>query len=61
VRVIDPPAATSFWLVNNEGNDRSAVIRFTYLLNAKNFSIRKEVGYEDEDQFFERNSFDWKR
>jgi len=42
-------------------NDRSAVIRFTYLLNAKSFSIRKEVRYEDEDQFFERNSFDWKR
>lgn len=42
-------------------NDRSAVIRFTYLLNAKSFSIRKEVRYEDEEQFFERNSFDWKR
>jgi len=42
-------------------NDRSAVIRFTYLLNAKSFSIRKEVRYEDEVQFFERNSFEWKR
>ena len=44
-----------------EDNDRSASIRFTYLLNAKSFSIQKEVRYEDEDQFFERNSFDWKR
>ena len=44
-----------------EDNNRSAVIRFTYLLNAKSFSIRKEVRYEGEDQFFERNNFDWKR
>ena len=42
-------------------NNRSASIRFTYSLNAKSFSIRKEVRYEDEDQFFERNGFDWKR
>jgi hypothetical protein len=44
-----------------EDNNRSASIRFTYLINAKRFSIRKEVRYEDEDQFFERNGFDWKR
>ena len=44
-----------------EDNNRSAVIRFTYSLNAKSFSIMKEVRYEDEDQFFERNRFDWKR
>jgi hypothetical protein len=44
-----------------EDNNRSAYIRFTYLLNAKSFSITKGVRYEDEDQFFERNGFDWKR
>ena len=44
-----------------EDNNRSASIRFTYSLNAKSLSIRKEVRYEDEDQFFERNGFDWKR
>lgn len=44
-----------------EDNNRSATIRFTYSLNAKSFSIKKEVRYENEDQFFERNGFDWKR
>jgi hypothetical protein len=44
-----------------EDNNRSASIRYTYSLNAKSFSIRKEVRYDDENQFFERNGFDWKR
>jgi len=44
-----------------EDNNRSASIRFTYSLQAKNFSIRKEVRYEDENQFFERNEYNWKR
>lgn len=44
-----------------EDNNRSASIRFTYSLNPKSFSIRKEVRYQDEDHFFERNGFDWKR
>jgi hypothetical protein len=44
-----------------EDNNRSATIRFTYSLNAESFSIRKEVRYEGESQFFERNGFDWKR
>jgi hypothetical protein len=44
-----------------QDNNRSASIRFTYSLDAKSFSIRKEVRYEGEDQFFERNGFDWKR
>lgn len=44
-----------------EDNNRSATIRFTYSLNAKTFSIRKEVRYDAEDQFFERNGYDWKR
>ena len=44
-----------------EDNNRSAAFRYTYLLNAKNFSIKKEVRYENEKQFFERNEFSWKR
>ena len=44
-----------------EDNNRKATFRYTYLLNAKSFSIRKEVRYEGEEQFFERNGFDWKR
>ena len=44
-----------------EDNNRPASIRYTYSLNAKSFSIKKEVRYADEDQFFERNGFDWKR
>lgn len=44
-----------------EDNNRGASFRFTYLLNAKSFSITKEVRYDNEDQFFERNRFDWKR
>ena len=44
-----------------EDNNRSATFRYTYTLNAKSFSIRKEVRYENENQFFERNGYDWKR
>lgn len=44
-----------------EDNNRSATFRFTYSLNAKSFSIKKEVRYVDEKQFFERNEYFWKR
>lgn len=44
-----------------EDNNRSASIRFTYSLSAGNFSIKKEVRYENENQFFERNEFRLKR
>ena len=44
-----------------EDNNRRAVMRFTYSLSAKSFSIKKEVRYEDENQFFERNEYSWKR
>lgn len=44
-----------------QDNDRSALFRFTYSLNAKTFSIQKDVRYEDESQFFERNEYNWKR
>lgn len=42
-------------------NDKKAVFRFVYLLSAKSFSIKKEVKYEDADEFFERNEYSWKR
>jgi hypothetical protein len=44
-----------------EDNNRSASIRFTYVINAKSFSIKKEVRPEGESQFFERNEYNWKR
>ena len=44
-----------------EDNNRRATFRYTYSLNAQKFSIKKEVRYEYEDHFFERNGFDWKR
>lgn len=42
-------------------NDRRALFRFTYLVGAKSFSIRKEVRYEGASEFFERNEYSWKR
>lgn len=42
-------------------NDRDAVFRYTYLVNAKSFSIKKEVRYEGAAEFFERNEYSWKR
>ena len=57
------PDSTVKFVTEKKGNDnnRSASFRFTYLLNAKSFSIKKEVRYEDENQFFERNAYHWKR
>lgn len=44
-----------------QDNNRDATFRHTYLLGAKSFSIKKEVRYEGEAQFFERNQFSWTR
>jgi len=44
-----------------QDNNRSASFRFIYELSAKTFSIKKEVRYEDENQFFERNEYRWNR
>ena len=46
---------------NGEDNDRKAVFRYTYQISAKNFSIKKEVRYENESEFFERNEYSWQR
>ena len=60
---ISLPDKTVRFVTEKKGqdNNRSASFRFTYLINAKSFSIRKDVRYEGEEQFFERNAFDWKR
>lgn len=42
-------------------NDKQALFRFTYVLSAKSFSIKKEVRYEGATEFFERNQYSWKR
>lgn len=44
-----------------QDNDRNALFRYTYLLNTKSFSIKKEVRYEGEAKFFERNEYSWTR
>ena len=44
-----------------EDDNRSASIRYTYLLNVSSFSITKEVRYEGDDKYFERNFYRWKR
>jgi hypothetical protein len=42
-------------------DDKIALFRFTYLLNARSFSIKKEVRYEATTDFIERNQYSWKR
>jgi len=41
--------------------DRDALFRFTYTLGESSFSILKEVRPEGAAEFFERNSYSWKR
>ena len=42
-------------------NERAAVFRFTYLIGETSLSVRKEVRYEGEGSFFERNVYSWSR
>ena len=42
-------------------NNKKALIRNIYLLGEKQFIIRKEVKYEDSDEWFKRNEFNYKR
>ena len=44
-----------------QDDNRGASMRYTYLLNVSSFSITKEVRYEGDDKYFERNSYRWKR
>lgn len=41
-------------------NDRAAIIRYTYVIDASSFSITKEVRLEGATEFFERNRYSWK-
>ncbi len=40
---------------------RKATFRHTYLVGKKIFSIRKEVKFDGESEYFERNTYSWKR
>ena len=42
-------------------NDRDALMRFTYLISAKSFSITKEVKYEGSSDYVARNQYNWAR
>lgn len=44
-----------------EDNDRKALFRYTYLIGSRSFSIKKEVRYENESEWFERNEYSWQR
>ncbi len=42
-------------------NDKKAFFRYTYLIASSSFSIKKEVRYENTNEYFERNEYSWKR
>ena len=42
-------------------NERAALFRFTYLIGASSFSVKKEVRHEGAPEFFERNVYSWSR
>lgn len=42
-------------------NKKAAMLRYTYLISATAFSIRKEIKYDGAAEFFERNEYSWKR
>jgi hypothetical protein len=42
-------------------NKLKATFRYTYLISAKSFSIKKEVQTEGSTEWFERNGYDWTR
>ena len=44
-----------------QDDERNALFRYTYLINAKSFSIKKEVQHEGSSEFFERNEYSWTR
>lgn len=44
-----------------QDNDKEALFRYTYLIGAKSFSIKKEVKPSGAAEFFERNRYSWER
>ncbi len=45
----------------DKDNNKTALLRYTYLFNATNFSIRKEVKYDGASEYLQRNEYSWKR
>ena len=46
---------------DGDDNSKKAVFRYTYSITPKTFSIRKEVQYVGETEWFERNTYSWTR
>ena len=46
---------------DGDDNKKKAVFRYTYSITPKTFSIRKEVQYVGETEWFERNVYSWTR
>ena len=42
-------------------NDKPALFRYTYIISASSFSVKKEVRIEGASEFFERNVYSWSR
>jgi hypothetical protein len=42
-------------------DDRDAIFRHTYTIGRNTFSIRKDVRFVGESEFFERNTYRWSR
>jgi hypothetical protein len=42
-------------------DDKPALFRFTYVIGASSFSVRKDVRPDGADEFFERNVYSWSR
>lgn len=47
--------------IKGKDDDRDATFRHTYLIGKKSFSIRKDVRFDGETEFFERNTYRWTR
>jgi hypothetical protein len=50
-------------ITTKDGDDtgKKAVFRYTYSVTPKTFSIKKEVQYTGESEWFERNTYTWTR
>lgn len=46
---------------NGRDDNKPALLRYTYLVGSRTFSIKKEVQIEGEKVFFERNEYRWER
>ena len=57
------PDGTLRIVTTKKGKDdnRESTFRHTYLINKKAFSMRKEVKFDGDAEFFERNTYAWTR